>query len=107
LRAGIVSRPEDYRWNSLGYHIQTGNKDNSLSLDFGIKEFGVHDAEARLKRYRQDIYEAGALDRSGKPSAGIIDDLILEKERKNDFKFKRIRRFRQSNNAAWLYQRLI
>ena len=23
------------RWNSLGYHIQTENKDNFLSLDFG------------------------------------------------------------------------
>ncbi len=22
LRAGIVERPDDYRWNSLGYHIQ-------------------------------------------------------------------------------------
>jgi hypothetical protein len=40
LRAGIVSRPEEYRWNSIGYHIQTGNKDNFLSLDFGLKEFG-------------------------------------------------------------------
>ena len=28
LRAGLVERPEDYRWNSLGYHVQTGNKDN-------------------------------------------------------------------------------
>jgi len=41
LRAGLVDRPEDYRWNSLGYHIQTGNKDNFLSLDFGLKEFGI------------------------------------------------------------------
>ena len=41
LRAGLVERPEDYRWNSLGYHLQTGNKDNFLSLDFGLIEFGV------------------------------------------------------------------
>jgi len=39
LRAGIVSRPEDYRWNSLGYHVQTNNRDNFLSTDFGLKEF--------------------------------------------------------------------
>ncbi|MGD9065364.1 MAG: hypothetical protein PVI42_14660 [Desulfobacterales bacterium] len=32
LRAGLVNRPEEYRWNSLGYHVQTGNKDNFLSL---------------------------------------------------------------------------
>jgi hypothetical protein len=41
LRAGLVERPEEYRWNSLGYHVQTGNKDNFLSLDFGLIEFGV------------------------------------------------------------------
>jgi hypothetical protein len=35
LRAGLVDRPEDYRWNSLGYHVQAGNKDNFLSFDFG------------------------------------------------------------------------
>jgi hypothetical protein len=39
LRAGIVSRPEEYRWNSLGYHVQTKNRDNFLSNDFGLKEF--------------------------------------------------------------------
>jgi hypothetical protein len=35
LRAGIVKRPEEYRWNSIGYHLQTNNKDNFLSTDFG------------------------------------------------------------------------
>jgi hypothetical protein len=35
IRADIVERPEDYRWNSLGYHIQTGNRNDFLSLDFG------------------------------------------------------------------------
>ena len=94
LRAGLVERPEQYRWNSLGYHIQTGNKDNFLSLDFGLKEFGVLDAEERLKRYRRYVYEAGAVDRSEKRVAGVIDKSILGKERKNDFDLKRIRRFR-------------
>jgi len=91
LRAGLVDRPEEYRWNSLGYHIQSGNKDNFLSLDFGLKEFGVVDSEERLKRYRRYVYEAGALD---KPGAGEIDSSVLEKERKNDFELKRIQRFR-------------
>jgi len=26
LRAGLVERPEQYRWNSLGYHIQTNQR---------------------------------------------------------------------------------
>ena len=30
LRAGMVDRPEKYRWNSLGYHLQTQNKDQFL-----------------------------------------------------------------------------
>jgi REP element-mobilizing transposase RayT len=110
LRAGIVERPEEYRWNSIGYHIQTGNKDDFLSLDFGLKEFGpgeirsavtselhwasVLDSEERLKSYRRYVYDAGALDRSGKPGAGVIDNSVLKKERKNDFELKRIQRFR-------------
>ena len=105
IRAGLVERPEDYRWNSLGYHLQTGNKDNFLSLDFGLKEFGVLNAGERLRRYRRYVYEAGALDRSGKmvtpvPSsgatgqAGVIDSRVLEKERENDFELDRVRRFR-------------
>ena len=31
LRAGIVDRPEDYRWNSLGYHLQT-RQQRSISV---------------------------------------------------------------------------
>jgi putative transposase len=94
LRAGLVDRPEEYRWNSLSYHIQTDNKDNFLSLDFGLIEFGVLDAGERLKRYRRYVYEAGAVDRSDKLVAGVIDNAVLEKERKNDFQLKRVQRFR-------------
>jgi len=32
LRAGLVERPEEYRWNSLGYHIQTENKEYKLLI---------------------------------------------------------------------------
>ncbi len=94
LRAGLVERPEEYRWNSLGYHIQTGNEGNFLSLDFGLKEFGVLHAEERLKRYRRYVYEAGSVNRSEKLVAGVIDNSVLEKERKNDFELQGIQRFR-------------
>ena len=110
LRAGIVSRPEDYRWNSLGYHIQTDNKDNFLSLDFGLIEFGpgeirsavtseLHwagliDAQERLKRYRRYVYEAGAVDRSEKGQRKVIDDAVLKKEQKREYEISRIDRFR-------------
>jgi len=94
LRAGLVERPEEYRWNSLGYHIQTGNKDKFLSLDFGLIEFGLIDAQERLKRYRRYVYEAGTLNRPDKGQAQVIESDILEKERKREFELSRSERFR-------------
>ena len=94
IRAGLVDRPEDYRWNSLGYHIQTGNKDNFLSLDFGLKEFGVVGTEERLKRYRRYVYEAGAVNHPQKGQDRLIDNEIVEHERKKKYEIKRIDRFR-------------
>jgi REP element-mobilizing transposase RayT len=78
LRAGIVSRPEDYRWNSLGYHVQTLNRDNFLSTDFELKEFNV-----RSKKVRPD-----------KMQAKVIDDKVISKERERDFEISRVSRFR-------------
>ena len=57
VRSGIVEKPEDYRWNSIGYHIQANNADDFLSLDFGLAEFGILDSRERLKRYRKFLYE--------------------------------------------------
>jgi hypothetical protein len=59
LRAGIVNRPEDYCWNSLGYHVQTGNQDNFLSTDFGLKEFNVKSEKERIRSYLRYVSEAG------------------------------------------------
>jgi len=94
LRAGIVSRPEDYRWNSLGYHVQTNNRDNFLSTDFGLKEFNVKSEKERIRRYRRYVYEAGALNRPEKGKTKVIGDKILKKERKKDFEISRVSRFR-------------
>ncbi len=93
VRAGLVKRPEDYRWNSIAYHTQTDNKDNFLSLDFGLKEFGVVGKKERIRRYRRYVYEAGAVDNPEKENAPVIDEKILAKERKKDFKITRVDRF--------------
>jgi len=91
VRAGIVDTPEDYRWNSIGYHIQTGNKDDFLSLDFGLKEFNVLGAKERLRRYRRFLYEKGGKKRE----QGVrIDNKTLEKERTREFKLGKADRFR-------------
>ena len=94
LRAGIVSRPEDYRWNSLGYHIQTNNRDNFLSTDFGLKQFNVKSEKERIRRYRRYLYEAGAISRPDKMQAKVIGDRILEKERMRALELSRSDRFR-------------
>ncbi len=94
LRAGMVKQPEDYRWNSLGYHVQTNNQDNFLSTDFGLKEFSVKSKKERIKRYRRYVYEAGSLNRTDKENAKLIKVKILEKERRRDFELSRSDRFR-------------
>ncbi|MDM8517810.1 hypothetical protein QUF76_16565 [Desulfobacterales bacterium HSG16] len=88
-----MKRPEDYRWSSLGYHIQSKNEDNFLSTDFGLAEFNVLDENERLRRYRRYVYEAGALKRPDKNLVQTIDIDILEKEREADFNIGRIQRF--------------
>jgi hypothetical protein len=94
LRAGLVDRPEAYRWNSLGYHVQTNNRDNFLSTDFGLKEFKVKSQKERIRRYRRYVYEAGAINRPDKMQAKVIDDKVLEKERIREFELSRSDRFR-------------
>jgi REP element-mobilizing transposase RayT len=93
VRAGLVESPEEYRWNSLGYHMQTGNKDNFLSLDFGLKEFGVLNIEERLQGYRRYVYKAGSVDRSESDKRKKIKKGLVEKERKKAFKISRVDRF--------------
>ena len=94
LRAGLVDRPEDYRWNSLGYHLQTANKDRFLSTDFGLKEFNVQSKKERIRRYRRYVYEAGSLNQPEKGNVNFIENKILEKERRRKFELSRSDRFR-------------
>ncbi|SPD73268.1 conserved hypothetical protein [uncultured Desulfobacterium sp.] len=69
VRAGIVEKPEQYRWNSLGYHFQTNNKDDFLSMDFGLKEFGVKTPKERLRLYREFVYGKGLSQQEDKKGA--------------------------------------
>ena len=104
MRAGIVEKPEDYRWNSIGYHIQTNNKDGFLSTDFGpvkcaslslrelhragLKEFNVKSEKERIRRYRRFLYEKAA-------KGDQIHEKTLNKELKREFKLSKINRFTQ------------
>ena len=91
VRAGIVEKPEDYRWSSIGYHVQAGNKDGFLSLDFGLRGYGHFSDAERFIRYREFLYEVGALKRE---KGASIDKEILENERKKGYKVTTIERFK-------------
>lgn len=91
VRAGLVERPEDYRWSSIGWHVQTGNHSDFLSLDFGLEDCGVTDVSKRLQSYRHFLYEVGALDRD---KGAVLNADIVAEERKTDFDLSRIDRFR-------------
>jgi REP element-mobilizing transposase RayT len=90
VRANIVKRPEDYRWSSLGYHLQTRNRGGFLSLDLGMAEWGVKPGE-RLQKYREFVYETGALD-TGKGAR--LDPALVKKERSKGYKLTTADRFR-------------
>jgi len=81
VRAGITRKPESYRWSSLGYHVQAKNADKLLSMDFGLKEFGVMNKKDRLSHYRRFVYEKGGLTRQGE-------------ERRKGIELKAVERFR-------------
>lgn len=91
IRAGIVKKPEEYRWCSLGYHVQTGNRGEILDTDFGMKEWDEFNSGEIIRKYREFVYETGAED-AGK--GAILDGQILDKERKKGYKMRRAELFR-------------
>ena len=52
------------------------------------------DANERLRGYRRYVYEAGAVDRSEFGQRKVIEEMVVEKERKKAFKINKIDRFR-------------
>jgi hypothetical protein len=91
VRAGIVKKPENYKWCSLGYHMQTGNKGELLSVGFGLTEWGELDSGEIVRKYREFVYETGAVD-AGK--GAVLDRKVVERERKRKYRVSRVDRFR-------------
>ena len=90
----MVKQPEKYRWNSIGYHLQTNNKDNFLSTDFGLKEFNVKSPKQRIRRYRRYMYEAGSIDRPEKGEIKVIDPRALAAQKDKGFEITQASRLR-------------
>ena len=97
IRAGIVKRPEDYRWSSLGHHAQSGNRDGFLSTDFGLPESGAMNEEERVEEYRRFVYDVGALNRPNEPFSENGQGQAPETEQDDDPELIRTRPFTQKN----------
>ncbi|GAB6059357.1 transposase [Desulfonatronum parangueonense] len=91
VRAGIVDKPENYRWSGLGYLVQTGNRHGFLDLDLGLKEWNELDPKEIIRKYRQFVYETGAMD-TGKGKQ--MKKEVVEKERKKNYRLSRVDVFR-------------
>jgi len=89
IRAGIVEKPEEYRWSSIGYHLQTNNKDNWLSTDFGLDEWGDYTPEEKIILYRRFLYEVGAVGQKA-----VIPTVVATSGKRKKYQYSRIERFR-------------
>jgi len=83
VRAGLADKPEDYRWSSIGYHMQTGNRNGFLSLDFGLREFGLREKAKCLGHYRAYLYKYGA---NPNIQGRKIKKEVFDKEKHKGFK---------------------
>jgi putative transposase len=90
IRAGIVEKPEDYRWSGLGHLIQTGNRDDLISLDLGLPEWNDDKPAEVIRCYRRFVYETGAMD-TGKGKA--MDESVIKREKAKDFSLTRAELF--------------
>ena len=91
IRAGLATIPEDYRWSSIGYHVQVENKGAFLSTDFGLSSYGEMSETERLTDYREFLYEKGAIETVKGVS---INETIIKKERDKDYKLTSVDRLR-------------
>jgi len=83
VRAGLVEKPEEYRWNSLGNLLQTANPEDLLSLNFGLAHEEKWTGVQRFAHYRQFVNEIGSLPtESGKS----INKAIVETKGTKTFK---------------------
>ena len=91
IRANIVAKPEDYRWSSIGYHAQTGNKESFLSTDLGLRAYNDLDEKERFADYREYLYEKGGLETN---KGASIDEKVIAKERGKSYALTAVDRLR-------------
>ncbi|WP_457756050.1 transposase [Thermodesulfatator indicus] len=72
VRAGIVEKPEDYRWCSLGYRSRIGTGKTFLSLDLGLPRYEGKTEKERFEFLREFVYGKGGLDEPDKGTGEIF-----------------------------------
>lgn len=99
VRAGLVNKPEDYKWNSMYYHVVSKNKDKWLSLDYANPYQSEYNPINKQKSnneklifYRKFMYQVGNESHFRQYGKNVykdipIDDKVLEDAEKNDFQY--------------------
>ena len=87
VRAGMVERPEDYRWSSLGLRVRNPKRAKKLLTWFSVSEedeWSDAGIVAKFKTmntmawYREFVYLSGGVGREGEGKASIPGDIIAK-----------------------------
>jgi len=99
VRAGLVDKPEDYKWNSMYYHVVGKNKYKWLSLNYANPYDDVHNPinkqhsnNEKLIFYRKYMYQMGNEQHYKKYGEFVqverkIPDKIFEDVENNNFQY--------------------
>ncbi len=79
VKAGIVKRPEEYRWSSYGHYIGKKGKTDWVNREWLLQEYGKTYRRAQSK-YKQYI-EAGRKDPPKYPDEEIVGQALLGSEK--------------------------
>jgi putative transposase len=62
VRAGMVDKPEDYRFSSIGYRVQSGNADGLMSFDgMDILADDTATEDTTIRHYLKLLYSYGGI----------------------------------------------
>ena len=75
VRAGLSSRPQDYRWSSYSAYLHPKERPSWLETSFILGYFGSKEEEAR-RGYRPFV-EEGMGEKASDPLAGTISGILL------------------------------
>lgn len=74
---------------SIAYHLNTSNKDNWLSTNFGLDKWDDFTPKEKLLFYRRFLYQVGAVGEKG-----VIPAEVVESDKRKKYQYSRIERFR-------------